>query len=155
MRAIGDLFASLFTRTRRIKFTEFENRVIRSFVSCLPRSIRETVEKQIALINKLHRSPDGREVDFWRMSRGRPKFYQELSISDVEVIRAAKIKVSKENETLLFVRIYFVRGLLFSLEYDRPILKIDLSHGIDYHCHIDKKFLNTLRKAEHDASQAI
>lgn len=94
---------------------------------------------QVAAINRVHRSPDGKEANFWVIRGGRSDFPEELCFERSEVFKIAVVDVSaKTSKDSLRARVWCVDGHLFSIEYKRSFRGFEKSAGRDWrlHCHI-------------------
>lgn len=108
------------------------------------RELRESEARlwnaQIAAINKVHRSPDGKEVNFWAIRRGRVDWPKELCFDRPEEFKIAVVDVSANGGALkLRGRVWCVHGHLFSIEYKTSFRAFEESVQGDWntHCHIE------------------
>lgn len=95
---------------------------------------------QLAAINKIHRSPDGKEVNVWAMRGGKPDFPKELCFGKSEEFKLAVVDVMASAGALtLRGRVWCVGGHVFSIEYKNSFKEFEKSAQGDWqvHCHIE------------------
>lgn len=95
---------------------------------------------QLAAINKIHRSPDGKEVNLWVMRGGKPDFPKELCFGKSEEFKLAVVDVAASAGGLtLRGRVWCVGGHVFSIEYKNSFKDFEKSAQGDWqvHCHIE------------------
>ena len=95
---------------------------------------------QLAAINKIHRSPDGKEVNLWVMRGGKPDFPKELCFGKSEEFKLAVVDVTASAGALtLRGRVWCVGGHVFSIEYKNSFKEFEKSAQGDWraHCHIE------------------
>lgn len=81
--------------------------------------LRDSWNRQIKLINKVQRLPEGIEVNFYRMKSGRPNFNEDLAFPNKTAeLLVAKVQVELSGMEKLNANIWCVKGFLFSIEYD-------------------------------------
>jgi hypothetical protein len=80
-------------------------------------------ERQIAAINRAQRLPDGREVNLYRMRRGRPSFAAEIAFSDkAHEALVGRVELSfGDSAPNLVACVWCVNGLLAAIEYGRRV----------------------------------
>jgi hypothetical protein len=103
------------------RFTNLELRVIDSVRLNLPEGVLPAWDRQISEINKIQRLPDGVEVNFYRMKRGRPTFESAIALpnkSEEHLLAKLVISAPSVTEKKLTANIWCVNGFLFSIEYD-------------------------------------
>jgi len=95
---------------------------------------------QVAAINKVHRSPDGKEVNFWVIQAGRADFPREICFARTEEFKIAVVDLTADDIKLaLRARVWCVGGHLFSIEYNRSLSEFErmADGGWKIHCHIE------------------
>jgi len=95
---------------------------------------------QLAAINKIHRSPDGKEVNLWAMRGGKSDFPQALRFGNSEEFKIAVVDVTANAGALtLRGRVWCVGGHVFSIEYKNSFKEFEKSAQGDWqvHCHIE------------------
>jgi hypothetical protein len=95
---------------------------------------------QLAAINKIHRSPDGKEINLWAMRGGQPDFPKELCFGHSEEFKIAVVDVTANAGTLMLrARVWCVEGHVFSIEYKNSFKEFEKSAQGDWqvHCHIE------------------
>lgn len=76
--------------------------------------------KQLQAVNKIHRSPDGREVNFV-MRNGKADFPRELCFTRSDEFKVGVVDLkAKLSESKLRARVWCVGGHVFSIEYKTP-----------------------------------
>ncbi|WP_147373883.1 hypothetical protein [Massilia cavernae] len=74
--------------------------------------------KQLQVINKIHRSPDKREVNLFVMRNGKSEFPRELCFEKDGEFKVAVVDLmAKRSATKLRARVWCVNGHVFSIEY--------------------------------------
>lgn len=95
---------------------------------------------QLAAINKVHRSPDGKEVNVWAMHGGMSQFPKELCFGKSEEFKIAVVDItSSEGPLTLRGRVWCVGGHVFSIEYDNSLKEFEKSTQGEWqvNCHIE------------------
>lgn len=122
-----------------IKLSALELAILGSVAQELRAGEASLWRAQVAAINRVHRSPDGKETNFWVIRGGRSDFPEELCFERSEVFKIAVVDVSaKTSKDSLRARVWCVHGHLFSIEYKRSFRGFEKSAGRDWrlHCHI-------------------
>jgi hypothetical protein len=108
------------------------------------RELRESEARlwyaQVAAINTVHRSPDGKEVNFWAIRRGRVDWPKELCFELPEEFKIAVVDVTSSCGALkLRSRVWCVHGRLFSIEYKTSFEAFEAlaQGGWSVQCHIE------------------
>jgi hypothetical protein len=102
----------------------------------------ELWDKQLAVINKIHRSPDGREVNLYAMRSGKPDFPKELCFAKSEEFKIAVVDLedtSPDIKTKLRGRVWCVGGHVFSIEFKSSFKDFEKTAIGEWkvHCHIE------------------
>jgi hypothetical protein len=103
------------------KLTELERRILLAVRASLPECVHPIWDSQVLGINKIQRLPGGVEVDFYRMRGGRPVFENCMELTgknDEHLLAEAIINALSSPREKLIARIWCVKGVLFSIEYD-------------------------------------
>lgn len=97
-------------------------------------------EKQLAAINKVHRSPDGLEMNLYVMRNGKSDFPRELCFDRNEEFKIAVVDITAYGGAgKLRGRVWCVKGHVFSIEYKTSFKEFEkLAQGEwQVHCHIE------------------
>ena len=100
----------------------------------------ELWEKQLAAINKIHRSPDGREMNLYVMRNGKSDFPRELCFSKDGEFKIAVVDLAaNEGAAKLRGRVWCVKGHVFSIEYKTSSKEFERTAQGEWqvHCHIE------------------
>ena len=95
---------------------------------------------QLALINRIHRSPDAKEVNVWCMRGGNPRFPPEVCYVETEVFKFAVVDVTAvATGVSLRARVWCAEGHVFSIEYKRSFKDFEANAGTDWQvrCHVE------------------
>lgn len=95
---------------------------------------------QLALINRIHRSPDAKEVNVWCMRGGKAGFPREVCFKEEGVFKIAVVDVTAiAGQASLRARIWCAEGHVFSIEYKRSFKDFEAEAGTEWHvqCHIE------------------
>jgi len=101
-------------------FTPLEQKVLGAVGAALDPEARRRFERQVEAVNKVQRLGDAREVNLYRMRRGRPRNDPETAFADRRLeaeLARVRFRVPGEDWTRS-VTLYLVRGFLFSLVFD-------------------------------------
>jgi hypothetical protein len=111
----------LINRLRRT-FTPLEERLLEAVAGALPHEARQRYEQQLEGVNKVQRFGEAREVNLYRMYRGKPYHAPELAFADQRLeAELARVRFRiRGEEQMRKVSFYTVRGFLFSLVFDPP-----------------------------------
>ncbi|MGI9302295.1 MAG: hypothetical protein ACR2RB_06250 [Gammaproteobacteria bacterium] len=96
-------------------------------------SIAGVWDKQVRSINKVQRLPEGVEVNFYRMTAGKPSFDDALAFANrTEELKVAtvQIQVPAVQDTLT-ASVWCVNGFLFSIEYRGNVKYFEEAAGMD------------------------
>ena len=90
-------------------------------------------DRQVQAINKVQRLPEGCEVNFYRVAKGRPTFDDVLAFPNKATeLHLADVKVSWGNvSSELVAHVWCVRGFLFSIEYAGSVAYFEEATGMD------------------------
>ncbi len=95
-------------------------------------------EKQLAAINRIHRDPDGKEINLYVMRGGKSDFPREISFDKTEEFKIAVVDIVADNAKLRG-RVWCVNGHVFSIEYKTSFKEFERVAKGDWkvHCHIE------------------
>jgi len=100
----------------------------------------ELWDKQLSAINKIHRSPDGREMNLYVMRNGTSDFPAELCFAKGGEFKIAVVDiVEKTGAAKLRGRVWCVKGHVFSIEYKTSFKEFESMAQGEWkvHCHIE------------------
>lgn len=84
--------------------------------------IVEIWNRQVSEINKVQRLPDGNEVDFYRIKKGRPVFDELLAFPNRKPeLLVAVVTIELVGMGKLTAEVWCVNGFLFSIEYEGSV----------------------------------
>ena len=100
-----------------------EKRVLESVAEALPQAPRELFVKQVSSINRAHRLTHGREVNLYRIRKGKPDFDDSLRfpVTSPEVRLATVEFVTGQTSPPLRCDVWLANGRVFSLLFNRSI----------------------------------
>lgn len=89
--------------------------------------------QQVRAINKVQRLPEGVEVNFYRMSKGRATFNEGLAFQNKtpELLLATLHVLCSKPSIELVARVWCVKGFLFSIEYSEGAAYFEEAAGMD------------------------
>jgi hypothetical protein len=96
--------------------------------------------KQLAIINRIHRSPDNKEINLYVMRRGKSDFPMELCFDTLEEFKIAVVDITANAGSIkLRGRVWCVSGHVFSIEYTNSFKDFEKSAqgNLQVHCHIE------------------
>ena len=130
MLTITDIFNRLMSAKPRL--SRLETLVLQSVAKELDGRMSSIWKAQIDAINKIQRLPEGVEVDFYRMNKGKPFFDPALSFpnSSPELL-IADVQLESQEHQKLSAKIWGVKGFLFSIEYDCSPVYFEEMTGMD------------------------
>jgi len=142
MLKITDIFNRLMGAKSRL--SRLETLVLESIAKELDGRMASIWQAQIDAINKIQRLPEGIEVDFYRMNKGKPFFDPALSFpnSSPEIF-IAEVHLESQEHQKLSAKIWGVKGFLFSIEYDCSPVYFEELTGMDPQ--VDLKITCTLK----------
>ncbi|UZB08260.1 hypothetical protein [Xanthomonas citri] len=115
--------SSFFDRIFKVKIkntniSRIDRLVLDSIGGELPIPERELWNLQISKINKVQRLPHGVEVNFYRISKGKPTFDAAIAFKNrTEELMVASLVIKSCNQELT-AKVWCVRGFIFSIEYE-------------------------------------
>ncbi|MBB3813107.1 hypothetical protein FHT12_001997 [Xanthomonas campestris] len=113
---------SFFDRIFKVKrknpnISRIDRLVLDSIGGGLPMPERELWNLQISRINKVQRLPQGVEVNFYRISKGKPTFDAAIAFKNrTQELMVASLIIKSCNQELT-AKVWCVRGFIFSIEY--------------------------------------
>lgn len=117
MPSLKALFGAIFGTSRNL--SDLERLILGRVRAGLDTQTAQLWDKQILSINKIQRLSVGSEVNFYRMSNGKPSFDPAIAFANkTEEIQVAKLAIKLANVTeKLTAIVWSVNGFLFSIEY--------------------------------------
>lgn len=117
MCKVADFFARLLGAKSQL--SALEALVLDSVSSKLEGGAATIWQAQIDSINKVQRLPEGIEVNFYRMNKGKPTFdaQQAFPNSSPELL-IAEVHLESPEHQKISAKIWGVKGFVFSIEYD-------------------------------------
>jgi hypothetical protein len=104
--------------TRALPLSELEIAIFAAVRNKLPANDAQLWDKQLAAVNKVHRSPDGKEVNLYVMRNGKSAFPSELCFARKDEFKIAVVDLATNTgATTLRGRVWCVNGHVFSIEY--------------------------------------
>jgi hypothetical protein len=124
-------FAKLFGSGSQL--SELERLVLNCVSDRLDASTAALWNRQVQLINKIQRLPEGVEVNFYRMKNGRPSFDDKLAFPNrTDELLVAKVQLGLPSlRARLTASVWCVKGFLFSIEYESSINYFEEAIGMD------------------------
>lgn len=105
----------------KVAFSRLETTIFNAVQLKLSPSNAELWTKQLNAINKIHRSPDGREVNLFVIRNGKADFPRELCYTRGGEFKVAVVDLkAKQSPSKLRARVWCVNGHVFSIEYKTP-----------------------------------
>lgn len=106
----------------RPEFYPFEVRIIEEVKSRMDNDSASRLQRQVEVINKIQRLADGKEVNLYRMLRGKPIFDDTLRFANAgdEALLASVILTGADKRAKLKADIWLAKGRLFSLVFSKP-----------------------------------
>lgn len=136
MSSIMELFKGLLGA--KATFSKLESAILGAVESKLAPDIRELWVKQLEAVNKIHRSPDGEEVNLFVIRNGKAAFPQELRFSsDGEVEVAVVTLRAVHSAAKLRARVWCVEGHVFMIVYDTPARIFEQAAQGEWEVHCD------------------
>lgn len=123
-----------------VAFSRLEVTIFSAVESQLSPGYRELWAKQLQAVNKIHRSPDRKEVNLFVMRNGKSEFPREICFKDGGEYKVAVVDLkSKRTELKLRARVWCVNGHVFSIEYKNPFTDFEQAAQGDWevNCHIE------------------
>ena len=112
----------------------FEVAVIEKVVACLGGDAGFKLQRQVEEINKIQRLSEGKEVNLYKMSGGRPSFDDGLSfggIDDEALLATVSLTGSATKKGLLKIELWLVYGRLFSLVSNKKPSEFFMTEQLD------------------------
>ncbi len=129
---LNKIIALITGRGRRL--SSFEWSILDLVRNHLGEDIKWLWDKQLSTINKIGRAPEGSEVNFYRMSRGRPTFDKNIAFPNKSAeLLVAEVKVQIEGSEEIFAKIWCLNGFIFSIDYDRCPDYFEEAAGMEAH----------------------
>ena len=125
------LVAKIFGTGSRL--SDLEKLLLGTLRARLDSRLAQTWDRQVQAINKVQRLPEGVEVNFYRMSKGRPTFDDDLAFPNkTPELLVGNVSVSwGKASSELVARVWCVRGFLFSIEYSGSVAYFEEAAGMD------------------------
>ena len=110
-----------------------EKRLLNAVRAQLAPGLTQTWDRQVQAITKVQRLPEGVEVNFYRMVKGRPTFDDDLAFANkAKELLLASVSVSwGKASSELVARVWCVKGFLFSIEYTGGVAYFEEAAGMD------------------------
>lgn len=142
---------SLLNSIRRLFKFQAELTILeRTILNAVQKKLRpqdaELWGKQVAAINKIYRSPDGKEMAMYVISRGRSEFPKVLCFSNLSEFKIAVVDLaSKDGGAKLRGRVWCVNGHVFSIEYNKSCKDFERNAFSEWciSCHIEMQPFET------------
>ncbi|WP_316176303.1 MULTISPECIES: hypothetical protein [unclassified Bradyrhizobium] len=115
MQVIRAFLAWLSGANSRLSW--LEKQVLDCVRARLDDRIRYLWDRQVQTINKVQRLPNGVEVDFYRMSNGRPSFDGSIAFPNKREVALATVSIEMNGLGTLDATVWSVNGFMFSIEY--------------------------------------
>ncbi|TDP81648.1 hypothetical protein EV672_10779 [Aquabacterium commune] len=99
--------------------SELERVILTAVRKCLSPGAVPVWDKQLQAVNKIQRLPDGVEVNFYRMEKGKATFDPAISFPNkTEELLLAKVRLRVDGAgQQLEASVWVVGGFVFSIEY--------------------------------------
>ncbi len=120
--------------------SKLETSIFGAVCEKLPQQLGDLWTKQIAVINKIHRYPDEKEVNFYVIAGGKSSFPMELCFTKRDEFKIAVVDLSANNGAVkLRARVWCVNGHVFSIEYKTSFKDFERQAQGDWQvsCHIE------------------
>ena len=115
-----------------VRLSALEKMILDCVEHHLDARLRESWNSQVQEINKVQRLPEGVEVNFYRMKRGRPSFDEDLAFPNKTTeLLAAKVQVELSGMGKLNAKVWCVKGFVFSIEYGGSVSYFEEAAGMD------------------------
>jgi hypothetical protein len=131
MSAMKFFLTKLFGAGRRL--STLERLVLDAARASVDPSLHSVWDRQVLAINKVQRLPEGIEVNFYRMHKGRPSFDEDLAFPNrTTELLIAEVRISLDRSYgELVAHLWCVRGFLFSIEYSGHMSYYEEAAGMD------------------------
>lgn len=99
----------------------------------------ELLDRQLKAINRVHRSPDSREVNLFVIRKGESAFPPELCFRNKSEFKIAVVDINATNGATLRARVWCVNGHVFSIEYKTSPSEFEETAAGEWRieCHIE------------------
>ena len=122
-------------------FTALERAILDAIGEKLQSPHAELWKAQVKVVNKVHRSPDGLEVNLYAMRNGKPDFPKEWCFTQTEEFKIGVVDISaNDGRSKLRARVWCVNGHVFSIEYKTSSNAFEQAAlgSWQVNCHIEK-----------------
>lgn len=106
-------------------FRKYEKSILKSIESELENRAQKLFRAQLNQVNKVVRSNSDKEVNMYRMKRGKPSFDKEIQFAlDLPEVKLAEVKIEYKNDDKrislkkLTAELWIVNGYIFSLTFN-------------------------------------
>jgi hypothetical protein len=138
MQPLIDTLKNLFVPSARL--SKLEKIIFEAVREKLQKAEADLLDKQLSAVNKIHRSPEGLEMNLYVMRNGNSDFPQELCFAKGGEFKIAVVDlVASTGATKLRGRVWCVKGHVFSIEYKTSFKKFESAAQGEWqvHCHIE------------------
>jgi len=129
----------------RLKLNHIEARIVEAIAAALPNNAAALLRSQVSLINKVQRIDRDREVDFYHMERGKPKFPEAALFpnraNEFELAKVHVTDVATGHQSMATVSV--VNGHLFCIEFSHTPRDLRASCGLKIEIDQLKNPMNT------------
>jgi hypothetical protein len=117
-------------------FYSFERNLLDEVTSHLDARGKELLRRQISSINKIQRLSSGREVNLYRLHRGKPAFDDSIRFPNAadEALLASAFLIVPNKLAKLKAEVWLAKGRLFSLVYGKPPAQFFAETGLKSAC---------------------
>jgi hypothetical protein len=139
MPPLIDALKSLFGASTQ--FSKLEKTIFDAVGKKLQEKEAQLWNGQLAANNKIHRSPDGKEINLYVIRGGKSDFPKELCFAKAEEFKIAVVDIAANAGALkLRGRVWCVGGHVFSIEYKNSFKDFERSAQEDWqvHCCIEE-----------------
>jgi len=129
---MSKLFAWAFRR-RQPNLRDYERAILEAVEAALPSDTGSRLRSQREEVNLVQRHSQDKEVNLYRMRGGKVAPPVEFRFSnDAEELLLARVRLeSLENAAEVIADVWLVRGVLFSITFDRPPKSVSMeSHRV-------------------------
>lgn len=95
-------------------------------------------EQQLAAINRIHRHPEGKEINLYVMRGGKSDFPREICFDKTDEFKIAVVDI-EAGDAKLRGRVWCVNGHVFSIEFKTSFKDFEKNARGEWrvHCHIE------------------
>jgi hypothetical protein len=136
--SLVDTLRSLFFSSAQL--SKLERIIFDAVREKLQKGEAEIWDKQLSAVNKIHRSPDGLEMNLYVMRNGRSNFPPELRFVKHNEFKIAVVDVlANVGAAKLRARVWCVNGHVFSIVYKTSFKEFERAAQGEWqvHCHIE------------------